>query len=425
MTIARSLFRRIFGRQPQVDIGAQVDVAALQPQVDIGAQADAAALRRARVTVITDIPFWESSYGSHARLQSLFAALADEVDLTVYVFKSIGRSVEKEIRALNATYKVISYKTYEKRNGASFHRGALANDPAFRGKAHESWLRAARDYLEEVQPDAVIVEYIDRSWVLEAVPPGTAKILDAHDVMSSRIGVFARFGQETSIKLSARDETRLMQLYDAILAISRFDAADITRRLGVRRVLTVPHAIPARPLYTHREQAQTLLFMGAGSAPNVEGLNWFLDQVWPVISDRFTLKVVGTVCGKIGRRPKNVELLGRVADLDSVLADTDIAVNPVFIGGGLKIKTIDALAAGLPSVNCAEAVRGIDHLAPRALAVADSRASFVAEILRLAKDAPRRQAMSESALAAVETEFAPAQVFRDLTAFLDHVRRPT
>ncbi|SLN33173.1 hypothetical protein ROJ8625_01551 [Roseivivax jejudonensis] len=397
--------------------------------MDPGTAAEVAAGRRGRVTVLTDIPFWEGVYGSHARLQALFAALAGAVDLEVLVFRRLDDRAAARLATLGVDYAVVPALsgTPEAEPGEDVPAPpatGLSADPLLAGRARADWLAAASARLAETRPDAVIVEYIDRSWLLDAVPAGTARILDAHDVMSARMGSFARFGQETSIQIPARDEARLMGLYDAVLAISRSDAADIAGRLGQRRVLTVPHAIPARPLYRHREAARTLLFMGAGSTANVAGLKWFLDQVWPVLSDRFTLKVVGTVCGQLGRRPPNVELLGRVEDLDAVLGEIDIAVNPVFIGGGLKIKTLDALAAGLPSVNCAEAVRGIEHLAGDALAVADSRAAFVAEILRLAADGPRRQAMSRAAQAAVAAEFAPDRAFAELLRWLAHVRRP-
>ncbi len=406
--------------QPLPDPGVP---AAAPPPPDPGADADARALRRSKVTVLTDIPFWESAYGSHSRLQSILSAIASECDLTVFVFKSVGPAVKQQLARIDARYHVVSYKSYEEKATEPLKPGRVGRDPALSDRIVDSWVRSTKRFLARHPQDAVIVEYIDRSYLLDAVPPGTARLLDAHDVMSSRIGVFARFGKVPSIRMSAADEARIMAHYDAIIAISRFDAADISHRLGLRRVLTVPHAIPAKPLYECRPVGRRLIFTGANSEPNVDGLRWFLDQVWPVISDRFELSVVGTVCNSAPPGRPNVTLMGRVDDLDGALAAHDIAVNPVFIGGGLKIKTVDALAAGLPSVNCSEAVRGIGHLAGTALAVADSRNAFIAELLRLRDDPARRQAMSDAALAAVGGSFAPEHVFRDLLNFLTRTRR--
>lgn len=390
---------------------------------DPGADADAAATRSARVTVLTDIPFWESAYGSHARLQSILAAIASECDLTVFVFKTVGRRVKSQLAQIGATYRVVSYKDYEEKAAEPLKPGKVGQDPALRGRIVDSWVRSTKRFLARHPQDTVIVEYIDRSYLLDAVPPGTARLLDAHDVMSSRIGVFARFGKVPSINMSAADEARIMAHYDAIIAISAFDAADISRRLGLRRVLTVPHAIPAKPLFECRPVGRRLIFTGANSEPNVEGLRWFLDQVWPVIRHRFDLSVVGTVCDSAPKDVPGVTLMGRVEDLDGAMAAHDIAINPVFIGGGLKIKTVDALSVGLPSVNCSEAVRGIEHLAGSALAVANTRAAFIGTLNRLRDTPEERQAMSDAALAAVEAHFAPEHVFRDLLNFLTRTRR--
>ena len=243
--------------QPLPDPGVP---AAAPPPPDPGADADARALRRSKVTVLTDIPFWESAYGSHSRLQSILSAIASECDLTVFVFKSVGPAVKQQLARIDARYHVVSYKSYEEKATEPLKPGRVGRDPALSDRIVDSWVRSTKRFLARHPQDAVIVEYIDRSYLLDAVPPGTARLLDAHDVMSSRIGVFARFGKVPSIRMSAADEARIMAHYDAIIAISRFDAADISHRLGLRRVLTVPHQAALRmppggaPADLHRRQ---------------------------------------------------------------------------------------------------------------------------------------------------------------------------
>jgi glycosyltransferase involved in cell wall biosynthesis len=100
-------------------------------------------------------------------------------------------------------------------------------------------------------------------------------------------------------------------------------------------------------------------------------------------------------------------LHGEVPDGDAFLAGLDIAVNPVFFGGGLKIKTVEYLAHGLPSVLTAEALFGISGGAGQAYLLAAGREDFVAGLTSLVRDAGMRRGMSSAAQAFARRRFGP------------------
>jgi glycosyltransferase involved in cell wall biosynthesis len=96
-----------------------------------------------------------------------------------------------------------------------------------------------------------------------------------------------------------------------------------------------------------------------------------------------------------------------VADGQAFLDGLDIAVNPVAYGGGLKIKTVEYLCRGLPSVLTAEAVFGIAGGAGEAYLVAEDRAGFTAALAGLVQDPAARARMGEAAFAFGRRHFGP------------------
>ncbi|SEA65238.1 glycosyltransferase family 4 protein [Rubrimonas cliftonensis] len=373
--------------------------------------------RRPRVVALTDVPFWKSAFGSHARLAALFGALTAELDLSVLSFapSAVGAGSDR--------VRVVPHGSVAPLAAPS---GRHSRRPFLRDRVRPDWLAAARGLLDAERPDAVIVAYLDRSWLLDAVPPETVTLLDSHDVMSQRSLSFARFGAAPSIAPTAMEEREIMAAYDAVIAISDADADDIRGRLGVPGVIVAPHAPPLPPPLPPSPPApgpMRLLFVGSYAEANIAGLRWLLDQVWPALGGRFRLAVAGGVCGAIPAPPPGVTLLGRVDDLGAAMAAADVLVNPVFMGGGLKIKTLDAMAAGLPSVNSREAVRGLEAAVGGALLVADGRLEFIAHLLRLERDPGLRADLGAAARAFVERELSPARAFGELIAFLHRARR--
>ncbi len=101
-------------------------------------------------------------------------------------------------------------------------------------------------------------------------------------------------------------------------------------------------------------QQLRLLFVGKLDwIPNCDGLKWFLKNVWPrVVSGRenVILRIVGSGDASwlqpLFVDQAKIEFLGRVDDLDAVYASTDVALVPIFIGSGARVKAIEAVVAG-------------------------------------------------------------------------------
>lgn len=105
--------------------------------------------------------------------------------------------------------------------------------------------------------------------------------------------------------------------------------------------------------YNHHPQPvkgnQKMLFLSGNNEFNQNGIKWFLKEVFPVIRKSFPcaeLLVGGGIC-KVLPTLGNIEgvtAMGYIDDPADFYAKADVAINPVFQGTGLKIKTFEAIS---------------------------------------------------------------------------------
>ena len=122
-----------------------------------------------------------------------------------------------------------------------------------------------------------------------------------HDLFSSRPAQYGPLGADQTAGLVDKEtEMAMLGRAGAVIAIQADEAAEVRRRLPGTRVLLAPMAtIPiAAP------QAGTgsdLLFIGSNTSPNVDGLRWFFDEVWPRSGGRSPRR--GSTSRAMSRRP--------------------------------------------------------------------------------------------------------------------------
>lgn len=129
------------------------------------------------------------------------------------------------------------------------------------------------------------------------------------------------------------------------------------------------------------ENKTLLLFNGIfGYAPNDQALTLLIDQILPalVISEA---EIFLIVCGRHipaayeGRRTDHLQVLGFVPDIEAVYWATEIFLNPIWLGGGIKTKLVEALAYGASAVSFESGAIGIprDLLDGKLKVVGDER----------------------------------------------------
>jgi len=271
-------------------------------------------------------------------------------------------------------------------------------------------------------PSAVLVDTIFRAEPLLRDPrlAGIRSVLIAHDVFHRRHASLSARGLRLHPASLTREEERdLLRLARIVAAIQPEEEALLRDLLPDRRVLCAPMpALPRpRPASVAREPG-LLVFVGSDSVHNLDGMRWFLAEVWPLLRGLLP-EVRLEICGSVGqalgpRMPPGVRVRGVVPDLAPVLHRAACAVAPVLAGSGLKIKLLDYVAHGLPVVTTPVGVEGFAPAPDRPFVVTADAGDFAREAARLAADEAgfarrERVALDYCAL------YAPDRVFAALT----------
>jgi glycosyltransferase involved in cell wall biosynthesis len=196
----------------------------------------------------------------------------------------------------------------------------------------------------------------------------------------------------------ARYERSLLRAFDRVLVVSEEDRAAL-RRLDRRAdPLVVPNGVDTaavRPGAVRGDMGPaTLVFTGTlDYRPNIDALRWFVGEVLPRIRRRrpdARLLLVGRAAGPAVRALHDgeaVELVGEVPDVRPYIDGAAAYVVPMRIGGGSRLKLLEALAMAAPVVSTPMGAEGVPGLRDGAhLLVAGSPSAFADATLRLLAD---------------------------------------
>lgn len=291
--------------------------------------------------------------------------------------------------------------------------------PYLAGKWASSALTATlRRELPTLRPDVIWVDHLgmmQHARTLRRYAPNARLVLEQHNVESDFFLQRARQRTAPSDAIYAlewlaakRFEAEAMQRADAVVAISPIDAK-VFRELAGVQALVIPQRIE---LGSRRDDVPSgdLLYVGnLGWHPNVAGLDWFFEKIWPSLRARapqLRLRVAGSGLGKEDdgspRVPANwkrdgVEVLGFVPDLEPLYRSSALVVAPILGGSGVRIKLLEAMRAGLPLVTTAEAVDGTEAIPGTHLSAHDDAEAFSEAVLRLHGDGAARVQLRDAA----------------------------
>lgn len=190
-----------------------------------------------------------------------------------------------------------------------------------------------------------------------------------------------------------RAERRAWRRFDGCVVTSEREVPEIRRFAPGRPVAAVPNGVDTDYFAPQRRTtASGLVFTGLMRyRPNVDGITYFVKEVLPLVHEirpDVTLTIVGwgnndEVDALLG--PK-VRATGRVADVRPYLAGAAAVVAPVRIGGGTRLKVLEALAMGKPLIATSTACEGLDLVDGRDLVMADGPRAFADAVLRILAD---------------------------------------
>jgi glycosyltransferase involved in cell wall biosynthesis len=195
-----------------------------------------------------------------------------------------------------------------------------------------------------------------------------------------------------------RYERRALRAVDSVIAISDADAHALQCLAGVSATV-VPTYIERAPTRIESTDAPALGYTGLlGWQPNALGLDWFCRDVWPLVRARnpeatLTIAGPGLRRGADGAlevppawRAPGITTLGYVDDLEDVYRKSLAMVAPILGGSGVRMKLLESMRAGMPTVTTTDGAAGLAVQNDREMFVTDEPVRFADSIGRLLSD---------------------------------------
>jgi sugar transferase (PEP-CTERM/EpsH1 system associated) len=301
--------------------------------------------------------------------------------------------------------------------------------------ASPAYADALRALLRQESFDLIQVEGLEMAPYAELVrgwlgPRAPKMILDAHNAEY----LLQRRALETDLRLPARwpaalyswiqwrrlraFERAACRRADGLVAVSEADAQALKALDDTLCPLVVPNGVDLERYHPGLPDSLPLhhpavVFTGKMDfRPNVDAALWFYRRCWPLVR-RAVPEAHFYVVGKQPhprlaslRADPSVTLTGYVPDILPYFGGADVYVAPLRMGGGTRLKILEAMAAGLPLVSTTLGAEGIALIPGEHALLADTPAQMAEAVITLLRDGARARVLGMAARRFVELHYS-------------------
>jgi glycosyltransferase involved in cell wall biosynthesis len=387
-------------------------------------------MSRQRVLLVKPVLPYPPEQGTRVVSFALVEALSEVYDVTVLA-RILDRGEEEHARTLQRwCSRVVTVFPANRRSLAARvgYRIAYLVRALVSGRSQKSlydcpgaFVARARELARE-SFDLVIVEYWQLYPLLDVFPPRRT-VLVTHDVdqfvnrdrAALEPNAFCRLLRRPRDAVERREETAAYRRAARVWALTSRDAEAVRSISGGTPADVLPFGlgeeafageVPAR-------ESREVLFMGAmGALFNQDAIIHFARDLHPVLQDLpgVTFTIVGGAlpadAASLASAP-GVTVTGHAPDPRVYLRRAACLIVPLRYAGGLRIRIIEAMAAGLPVVCSPAAVAGMDLGEESGVLLAHSPSEYRAHVERLLADSAFAAKAARSAREAARRRFGP------------------
>lgn len=366
--------------------------------------------------IASELPY-PATAGNRIRTLNLALKLARRHRITFVAHRNDEASEASRFLGQHGIATVLVDRTLPAKSGLAFYARLLCNLASplpYSVAAHSSpaLRRAVRTLAAEERIDVWQSEataLIDTLGDLNGAP----KIVIAHNVESL---IWLRYHQNEKALLRRwyikqqwrkfeRFERRAFAAATRVVAVSELDATLIRNRFGGRNVDVVDNGIDRNCFETVQPDpdSKTILFLGSLDwRPNLDAIGLLLDRIFPAVravEPAARLHLVGrkppqALVQKV-RGVLGVELHANVPDVRPFFAASGVMVVPLRIGGGSRLKILEAMAAGLPVISTRVGAEGLDLVPGEQYIAADEPETIVEALLKFLRDPQPARSMAQ------------------------------
>jgi glycosyltransferase involved in cell wall biosynthesis len=296
--------------------------------------------------------------------------------------------------------------------------------------APPGYLKYIRNLISQIDYDFIWINNLDYAHLAAKKTSEATRIIDMHDITSrfrlvrKNIPGFEKlkFDYESNFQR----ELKLIDKFDTVIIDAKNEREILSLHLPANKLHLVPTLIEGLSSqsnivpYQGREFKYDLLFVGANNQPNKDGLNFFLDSVFPEVVRRKP-ETRFVIAGKIVKEieidaslKENVDCLGYVPDLADIYLKSRVAICPLVTGAGTKFKLVEAMAYAMPIVATKISASAISLIDGVNAFVTDDPMVYAEKVIRLLNEPELAQKISREVAETFENEHSSLSVYSKL-----------
>jgi glycosyltransferase involved in cell wall biosynthesis len=277
---------------------------------------------------------------------------------------------------------------------------------------------------------------------LRRAPPGEKPpvlVVDSHNIDYDIARQYVTAGGSLARRLYAevnwrklrREELGTYSDADGVYLCSVADQQRLLGEIPQPRTIVIPNAANTefyKPrLSDPQADGRSIVFFGLMSyMPNIDGATHFIDEIWPRIAKanpQARCKIIGgsPPASLLALAGPGIEFTGFVPDLRPHLAEAAAIVVPLRIGGGTRLKIVEAMAMSKAIVSTTLGAEGIEGAPGRDILIADEPAAFADAVARLLNEPELARRIGNSARELSEARYAWSSAAQTLAGFFQKI----
>jgi glycosyltransferase involved in cell wall biosynthesis len=388
-------------------------------------------------------------FGAQARTHGLLTNLAQQFEITAVILHDDETTPQINGAAMRSYCREVHF--IRNPHGASgWRRRLLQLRSWFSRKSFQRLVSMAPELqacLDKVLTakrfDVVLVNFPHLAhYRLRQSPPGTAApivLIDSHDVhydLARQVATSAAsFGRRLHARLNwrklQREEIAAYENADGVCVCSVADQRRLSEVAPAAKTAVIPNAADVEGMQPRSSDPaphpDNVLFFGLlASVPNVDGLSFFVRDIWPrILAARPAAQfhIVGAKPAPALRalEGRGVTIVGPVDDLRPYLSRAAVVVVPLRLGSGTRLKILESWAMARPVVSTSLGAEGLDSVAGQHLLIADDPAGFAEAVIRILSEPELATRLGAAGRALVSQSYSWQGAARSLAHFFRQV----
>jgi glycosyltransferase involved in cell wall biosynthesis len=283
--------------------------------------------------------------------------------------------------------------------------------------------RSVRKYAAEHSFDLVEIGTIALANFAKLVPD-LPRLMVHHNIESELLlrrsrnlkGILAKMYVALQGHKLRRFERKACSYFDHHTTVSERDKQTLQKMYPGTMVTVVPNGVDTnyfKPIDTQIDEDSLIFIGGMSWLPNLDAMIYLIRDIWHLIQARepnTSMNLIGRMPSKeilkFSRSNPSFKTLGFVDDVRPYMAKTAVYVVPIRVGGGTRLKILDAMAMGKAIVSTTIGCEGIDVTDGKDIIIADKPADFAEKTVELLRNRKLREQLGRNARRTAEDVYS-------------------